>query len=335
MKIHILFPFTTKPWGGGNQFLRGLKNEFSRRSNYSDNPQSADVILFNSHQHPTDILRLKRHYPDKVFVHRVDGPISLVRGRDTGLDRIIYDMNQIVANGTVFQSQWSQQENTLLGMKQKRPAIVIPNAPDPDIFYPPQDKPVNSGKVRLIATSWSPNRRKGFDIYRFLDSCLDFSRFSMAFYGNSPFPFKNIKLFDPVPSDVLAKALRSADIFITASSNDPCSNSLLEAIFCGCRIVARDSGGHPELVGNRGILFQNEKDILEIIDQVTEHVIHNDPLPPYSGLDLPAVADQYQRFAERVSRDSRSGIAPSVIDYLRICQRILLHKIRERFCLPS
>jgi len=92
-------------------------------------------------------------------------------------------------------------------------------------------------KVKLIASSWSNNWRKGFDIYRFLDENLDFSKYEMTFVGNSPVKFKNIKQIPPVESRDLAELLRTHHIYITASQNDPCSNSLIEALSCVICII--------------------------------------------------------------------------------------------------
>ena len=86
MKVPIFYRFTEGPWGGGNQFLKALREYFINRGCYVESPKEADVILFNSHHKLKSVLRLKRKYPQKIFVHRVDGPISCgpiscVRGR--------------------------------------------------------------------------------------------------------------------------------------------------------------------------------------------------------------------------------------------------------------
>ena len=43
------------------------------------------------------------------------------------------------------------------------------------------------------------------------------------------------------------------DIFLTASLFDPCSNSLAEAKSNKCLIIARDNGGHRELISKYDI----------------------------------------------------------------------------------
>ena len=58
-------------------------------------------------------------------------------------------------------------------------------------------------------------------------------------------------------------------MFITASQNDPCSNSLIEAVSCGLQCLALNSGGHKEIVTNESFLFSDEKDLLNKLNNLT------------------------------------------------------------------
>jgi len=62
--------------------------------------------------------------------------------------------------------------------------------------------------------------------------------------------------FEPATSDV-ASWLHSIDIFVLPSRSEALSNSLMEAMACGCTVVASDAGGNPELVSDRetGLIF--------------------------------------------------------------------------------
>ena len=169
-KVHILFKFQLGPWGGGNQFLKALKNYFIQEGVYEEDPIKADCILVNSHHNLKDVLRMKYTYPRKIVIHRIDGPVSKIRGTDYKTDKIIYKFNKLIADATVFQSNWSQEENYKLGMKKNSNNTVIINAPDPKIFNRENRiKFERNRKTRVIATSWSANWRKGFDIYQYFD----------------------------------------------------------------------------------------------------------------------------------------------------------------------
>lgn len=63
--------------------------------------------------------------------------------------------------------------------------------------------------------------------------------------------------FEPATSRV-ADWLRAIDIFVLPSFSEALSNSLMEAMACGCCVVASRVGGNPELVahGETGLLFE-------------------------------------------------------------------------------
>jgi L-malate glycosyltransferase len=65
-------------------------------------------------------------------------------------------------------------------------------------------------------------------------------------------------VFAPGTHDV-ASWLRAIDIFVLPSRSEAWSNSLMEAMACGCCALASNIGGNPELVrhGETGLLFES------------------------------------------------------------------------------
>lgn len=306
MKLHICFRFRNSPWGGGNQFLKALKKELIWKSVYEEKREKADVILFNSHHNLESCYEIKRAAPDKIIIHRLDGPISLIRGRDEETDNVIALFNKLFADGIIFQSNWSRSQNKHLFDISSAYETVIPNAVDNESFnkdgkkeYCPKEK------IKLIAVSWSSNRRKGFEIYGFLDENLDFAKYEMIFVGNSPIRFKNITYVQPVPSKKLAELLKQQDIYITASRNDPCSNSLIEALSCGLPTVALDSGGHPELVQGGGELFRGKEDVIRKIEKVVQNYKYYQAR--IRDFSINRVAREYCEFAWKLYSNVHSG----------------------------
>ena len=53
-----------------------------------------------------------------------------------------------------------------------------------------------------------------------------------------------------------SKILQSATVFVNPSFFENCSISILEAMSCGCAVVASDVGGNPEIIetGKNGVL---------------------------------------------------------------------------------
>jgi len=305
MKIHILYKFVEGPWGGGNQFLKGLRDYFSKAGVYSEGLEEADAVLFNSHHCLEEVLKVKRKYPNKILIHRVDGPVFYVRGRDKIVDRIILRFNNCLADGTVFQSNWSREKNYEIGAAKSPYETVIINAPDAKIFNPKPQSSLEGRKIRLIATSWSANIRKGFDIYDYLDENLNFNRYGMTFIGNSPIEFKNINWIRAIPNPKLAKELKKHDIYIIASKSDPCSNALLEALHCGLPAVVRKDGGHTELVGKAGVLFEDGEGAIKAIDEVAQHYEHYQQQINLPTLD--EAGQKYYEFAQAIYEDCLSG----------------------------
>ena len=271
MKVCILYQFKNGPYGGANQFLKALKEYFEAQGCYEEELGKADVILYNSSNATKEILTAKVDNQDKLFVQRMDGPSSLYTQKKDQRDVIAAKMNQFVADATVFQTNYVREANFALGLCRNKFETTIPNAPNPAIFYKKVMQEKRQGKIRLIASSWSPNIHKGFETYQYLDEHLDFEKYEMYFVGNSPIEFHNIKKVEPLQSEKLAEMLRSCDIYITASQKDPCSNSLIEAMFCGLPVVALRDGGHPELVGEAGELFDRCEEIPDLLDKICQN----------------------------------------------------------------
>ena len=306
MKIYIIYQTKDVPSGGGNQFLKALSLAFSRMGVWALEPDEADAFLFNSHHCIDDVLQLKLKYPSKPFFHRIDGPMKLYNTRDDRRDDQTYWINEKIADGTIFQSEWSNLKNLEEGITLNGPSTVIFNAPNKDIFNPASRRKITiEGLPNLVATSWSDNIKKGFETYRFLDGKYVGKLFNMTFIGRSPFEFKNIVQKPPMDSRRLAQELKRCDIYITASQADPCSNSLIEALTCGLPAIVLNDGGHPEIVGRGGCVFDK-------VEEIPGHVKRI--MASYSsfqqGISLPdidAVANQYLDFMVLVSSSLEIG----------------------------
>src|SRR5438128_3586236 len=225
--VAVFHEFQPPPYGGGNQFLLALVGEFRRRGlTVEANRLSAGTpaCLYNSFNF--DFPRLRRFRRDGVrMVHRVDGPIGVYRGFDDGTDRRIVEINGL-ADATILQSRYSLDKHRELGLTLHDP-VVIPNTVDPSIFHRPATRePLDGRRLRVIASSWSDNPRKGGEILAWLDRNLDFDTFELTFAGRTQQKFERIRVVDPLPSELLAELLRAQDLYLAPSRDDPCSNAL-------------------------------------------------------------------------------------------------------------
>ena len=236
------------------------------------------------------------------MVHRVDGPIGAYRGFDDGTDARIAALNAELADATVVQSRYSLEKHAELGIELRDP-VVISNTVDPEIFHPPAEREELDGRpLRVIASSWSQNPRKGADVLAWLDANLDPSVAALTFVGQPPRSFERIRHVGPLDSPGVARLLREHDVYLAASRDDPCSNALLEALACGLPTAYLDSGGHPELVGEAGVAFGSPEEIPDALARLAAD------LPGYrSRIRVPTladVADGYLRVLELAGEES-------------------------------
>ena len=301
-RVGLWHRFFAPPYGGGNQFMLALRKALVRRGvSVVDNQlrDDVDVYLLNSiHFDVEEFLEFSKHHRLRV-VHRIDGPIHLIRGFDREKDELCFELNQRFATATVLQSTWTYQRIAEMAYQPVKP-VIIRNAVDPDVFHSKGRLPFKPGrKLRVIATSWSNNARKGGPIYKWLESHLDWDRFEFTFVGNLSVPFDRIRTIPAVPSQKLAEILRQHDVYITASQNDPCSNAVIEALACGLPVLYRNDGGHPELVGYGGIPFVEREEIIPKLEQLADHYEMYQRLITVSNMD--DVVDKYLTLLKEVA----------------------------------
>ena len=309
-----------------------LRSEFEKAGAYTASPKEADVILFNSHQLLKETFSLKNNFLEKIFVHRIDGPVYFYRKSQMYVDKAIFKINQLVADGTVFQSKWSQQENKKLFGADFASDVVILNAANPAIFN--RQGRLNfetNRKTRLISSSWSQNDLKGFDFYCFLDNNLDFSKYEMIFIGKSPIDFKNIKQTGRVSQTDLAQLLKQSDVFISASRVESCSNALIEALSCGLPCLAFNSSSNPEVLQGGGELFENEQDLLLKLEKIRQNYSHyQNNLPVFS---MQKTAHDYLQFmanlCDTIKKPKRIGFW-DYLSFLLLQMLMLDGRAREK-----
>jgi glycosyltransferase involved in cell wall biosynthesis len=293
--LALFHEFAPSPSGGGHQFLRALIRELDGRGvevELNRVSGGTPACLFNSFNF--DFARLQRFArPDCRLVHRVDGPIGVYRGFDDGTDMRIAELNGELADATVFQSRYSLERHVELGYELADP-VVIPNAVDPAIFHPPASRePLDERRVRIIATSWSDNPRKGADTLAWVDRHLDTERYEVTFAGRTAQRFERIRAVGALDSRRVAELLRSHDVYLAPSRDDPCSNALLEALACGLPAAFLESGGHPELVGEGGLSFRDDEEVPQVLDRLVAEIEAR-----RMAISVPAISDVADRYLE-------------------------------------
>ncbi len=273
-KISFFHEFRPAPYGGSNSFFIALKGYLESRGILVDVnlvKRNTEVVLLNAFLFDEKKLEnYKNRYPDIKIIHRIDGPVSAHRAIELDIDRQLLELNTKFADRTIIQSEYSKKKSEDLGLFFKNP-VVIHNAANPLFFNRNDKSKFNKDKVKIIASSWSDNRKKGAEVYRWLENELDWSVYEFTFVGRLPIKLKRAKHIDACPPEELSRYLKNSDIYITASENDSCSNSLIEALSCGLPAIYLNSGGHPEIVKNAGIGFSKNEEIIGALDKIRQN----------------------------------------------------------------
>jgi glycosyltransferase involved in cell wall biosynthesis len=118
-------------------------------------------------------------------------------------------------------------------------------------------------------------------------------------------------VFEPSTVEVPAW-LRSMDIFVLPSLTEALSNSLMEAMACGCCAVATCVGGNPELVRDKetGLLF--EPGDVEGLAAALRELVENQPLRE----ELAAAGEKQilEKFTLRASAERMAEIYAELIE---------------------
>ena len=271
MKIAIGYEVKKTSWGGGNQFAASLVKA-SRDKGFD--------VTFDLKEKDIDIILLTdpRSYSKTVSFDSLDIIFYLLFRNNRAL--VIHRINECderkntkymnmllkwanyCADYTVFISSWLKK----LDIYQKdKPSRVILNGGDKEIFRNYSNNHWDGkSPLKIVTHHWSPNKMKGWDVYKKLDELLSSSALmnivEFTYIGNLPkgFKFKNAKYLKPMNGKKLGYELSKHHVYISASINEPAGMHHIEGILSGLPIIYRNSGALPEYCGDFGIVFQDQ-----------------------------------------------------------------------------
>jgi len=269
MRIYISFKITDEPAGGGNNFLKCLSESLEEKDLLTKKIRDADIILINSHHNILKNMLIKFIFKKKLFVHRVDGKLSLHR-TSKKWDKLVELQNSIISDATIFQSRWSRQIWTTT-LKPRYYKIIL-NQANSKIFFTKQPKKLTTPEI-FAYFSFSQNKNKGGDLIKWLNKEKNNLKIQLKIIGSDnigKIKFKNNK----ISQKTIARQLSKCHALIYPSLNDACSNVILEALAMGLPVIALDSGGNPEIVGNAGVLFSRKDEIPTAIEVIKKNYRH-------------------------------------------------------------
>lgn len=254
MRIHLA-NYQPNRQGGGWSFA----NNFAKCFNLYDYEEANIYFIVSpstvSHE---DVKRAKAD--GKKVVLRIDNIVRNSRNRNTGMSRMKAFAE--LADLIVYQSEFSKE---LLGdMYLQKEGVIIYNSCDTDIFHPNgrredtvakyvysrvnRDETKNWEMARFIYSMESANR-KGETMLNIVGAYSgELQEYNFDFYMDEKYKHWGT-VTDP---NLMAAIYRDSDYLIYTFWNDACSNTLIEALCCGCLVVdyydMKLTGGSPEIL---------------------------------------------------------------------------------------
>jgi glycosyltransferase involved in cell wall biosynthesis len=202
---------------------------------------------------------IKAKADNKRIVLRVDNMPKNSRNRNTGFNRLFDYAN--LADLVIYQSQWAKD---YIKYFIKKDGLVIYNGINTDIFKKDGNKwPRGKGKVYMYSRYnrddskrldeafyyfhqyWRKN--KDIELWLMGRFAEDLIAYNFDFVDN-----ENIKWLGILEKqEEIAMFMRSTDVLLCPFFNDACSNTVIEALCCGCQIdtcLSGNTGGTKEIL---------------------------------------------------------------------------------------
>lgn len=240
-------------YGGGFSFIDNFRKAMGTQ--VTDNYDQANVYLIPG---PTmvqreEVAQAKRD--GKKVILRVDNAVRNSRNRNTGMSRM-KDFAK-AADAVVFQSRWTRDYLTpFLDVSGE----VIHNAVDESVFH---SRGRNAKPMTFLYSRYNRDETKNWEMarYQFSQTWLHDKSAELTIIGNfSPelvegsFDFymgERVIFLGVQPPEQIATVLRSVEYLIAPYYNDACSNTIIEALLCGCEVLGEpmlSTGGTPEIL---------------------------------------------------------------------------------------
>ena len=271
--MKICIPAIDREQGGSGTFRQTWRTWLTRQKiAWTDDLNAEyDVLFVNAWQNRyRAVHQHKARNPKVRVVHRVDGA-GKDYGRTDGADSLQQAVNTL-ADLTIFQSDYcrrsTMQKFHIIGLD----GPTIYNPVDVEAFTPDGDVHPDIAQIdgpRVLTAIWSPNPRKGawrVPMLARANPDVHFVFIGQTAFDDSP---PNLHRFGAMDHAQLAAAMRSSDVFLNLSENDPCPNIVIEAQACGLPVIYVPSGGTPELVSeDTGLPFAEDAAFRPALDQI-------------------------------------------------------------------
>jgi hypothetical protein len=258
MKLFI--SLRPKPLGGGSNTFSHMFCWYAKETGHKvvRNILKAERAIIIAHlADEQDVIASRSKHC--TIIHRLDeyfepGEDAIRRAKHEKIIRL----NKL-ADITVFQSNFVF-ENVYPHIKSQR-YCIIHNGSDPGIFSPSKEAGTFIGHV-----SWGIDTKKRLDVlYEFITEHPDQKFLLIGRHKESSYNFDlpNVILKGVVKRKKLPRYYRMMKMLYFPSENDPCPNTVIEAVLSGVPVCYNPAGGTIELVKNCGESLDNVEVLLE------------------------------------------------------------------------
>lgn len=243
MKIFLSHRAKSKG-GGSNTFAWTFANCAKKKGHkIVKKIYKADAAIIIAHLAEIDELKTARQNGCKI-IHRLDEYFEKPNEtyRKNKHQKII-ELNKF-ADVTVYQSRFVFEN--VHPILQPGSFEIIHNGADTGLFYPAATPGKYIGHV-----TWGVGEKKRLDLlHRFIEQHPELQFLLIGRHKFSPydFNFPNVKSIGEVKREKLPAFFHQMKLLYFPSENDPCPNTVIEAILCGVPVSYNPLGGTVELV---------------------------------------------------------------------------------------
>lgn len=260
-KIYIPQLFRQDTFGGGWSFSKTFA-KFADWAEFVNDPMKADIYFIAGATQVTDSDEpAKAKANGAKVILRIDNALKNSNNRNTGMPRM--KKYSEIADLIVYQSKWAR--DYLMPFVGKDGPVIL-NGVDQTIFKPPKDRPVKD--IYLYSRS-SRDDQKGWHRAWYEYQMIQrrnpnaqlwivgkFSRDNLEYNFNF-FNNENYKYLGVISSpEQMASIYQQASYLLYTYFGDCCSNTLIEALSSGMRLVPTyelTTGGSPEIMDLKGM----------------------------------------------------------------------------------
>lgn len=226
------------------------------------------------------------HFWEAVFAiypwaKRYGLPLIASSGEDVVTLHLDYSLNELkdfigYVNGVISVSTKNKNEIIEAGLATEDRCKVILNAIDQTLFYRKNKNELRSRfgyneKDFIVVFVGQFTERKGAKrLSKALTSLNDQSIKALFLGKGNEIPdYKGILFKGTVPHDLLPDYLNCADAFVLPTSNEGCSNAIIEAMACGLPIISSDLPFNYDILNEGNSILVNPYDISAIANAIT------------------------------------------------------------------